>query len=88
MEKKRIFGKMLELAVRTVMENHVYQHYGRFYKQSRGMPIGLRLSGVVAELIMNCWLEKVEMLIVKNSLGMYMNDVYVDDDDLLMEVVR
>ena len=67
---------MMELAVVTCMENHVYQHESRFYKQEKGMPIGLRLSGVVAELRMCDWLEEADELLKKNEVRVYMNEVY------------
>ena len=59
-EKRKIFGRMMELAATTCMENHVYQHSGKIYRQTTGMPIGLMLSGVVAELRMCDWLEVVD----------------------------
>ena len=72
----------MEIVVRVCMENHVYQHGGKFYRQEKVMPIGLRLSGVVAELRMCDWLLEADTLMIENKLKIYMNEVYVDDEDV------
>ena len=86
-ERRKVFGKVLEVAIRTCCKNHVYQQEGRFYLQKEGMPIGLRISGVVAELRMCIWMEEVEAKMMKNKMEVYMNETYVDDNDLLMEAL-
>ena len=51
------------------------------------MPIRVRLSGVVAELRMCDWLVEVRIL-EENKVEVYKNEVYVDDEDLLMETLQ
>ena len=52
------------------------------------MPIGLRLSGVIAELRMCIWMEEVEKKMTENMIEIYMNEIYVDDNDILMEALE
>ena len=37
---------------------------------------------------MDMWLEKVDEKIKENQLDVYMNEVYVDDNDLLLEALE
>ena len=69
----------MELAVTVCMKNHVYQHGGFFYKQEKGMPIGLRLSGVVAELRMCDWVVTADKMLEENEVEVWKIE---DDQDL------
>ena len=74
-EKRKVFGKVLEVAIRTCCKNHVYQQEGKFFLQNEGMPIGLRISGVIAELRMCIWMEEVENKMIENEMEVYMNEI-------------
>ena len=41
LQKKRMIAKAMEVAVETVVFNHLYQFDGKVYKQVDGGPIGL-----------------------------------------------
>ena len=43
---------LLGEAVETIMGNHLYRFDGKVYRQVEGGPIGLELTGVVADLVM------------------------------------
>ena len=55
---------LLGEAVETIMGNHLYRFDGKVYRQVEGGPIGLELTGVVADLVMlwcdNKFLKKEE----------------------------
>ena len=44
-EKRRLFGKALEILLVTALKNHVYQFGNEIRVQKRGGPIGLKLTG-------------------------------------------
>ena len=46
--RRKLLGKVIEVAIRTTFSNHVYLYNNKLYKQTRGGSIGLRLTGVVA----------------------------------------
>ena len=42
-QKKNLLARAMEVAVITIMENHLYQFDGKVYRQSEGGPIGLEV---------------------------------------------
>ena len=44
-QKKKMVARAMEVAVETIMENHLYQFDGRVYRQKDGGPIGLEITG-------------------------------------------
>ena len=57
-EKRKLFSKMMKIAVLNVFRNHMYQFGGVTYRQLKGAPIGLRLTSVVARIVMDqCTLQ-------------------------------
>ena len=79
MQKKRMIASMLQVLVKTLMKNHHYQFDGKLYLQQTGGPIGLKLSGVLARLVMlkfdKLYLERLKKLRVDAVL--YQR--YIDD---------
>ena len=57
-DKRKLIAKVRKVAVRTIFSHHVYKFGGKFYRQTEGGPIGLRLTGVVAQLVMDRWAKQ------------------------------
>ena len=61
--------------VNTQMKNHRYQFNGKLYFQQTGSPIGLKLSGVLAPLIMlkfdKLYLERLKKMRVDPVLDQH-----------------
>ena len=87
MEKRNLLAKVVEIAVRTTFRNHLYQFEGKMRVQAEGGPIGLRLTGVVARIVMDYWARKFKELVKANNLTIYMFRKYVDDINLVMEAL-
>ena len=45
-ERKKMFGKVLEILVSTTFANYIYLYKNELYKQLKGGAIGLRLTGI------------------------------------------
>ena len=45
----------LRVVLTVIMKNHVYTFDGQIRKQIRGGPIGLKLTGVLAQIFMIWW---------------------------------
>ena len=58
-EQRRLFGKALEIMLITCMNNHVYQFQNQCRIQKQGGPIGLKLTGEIADCIMIDWDNKL-----------------------------
>ena len=50
-----MFGKALELMLITCMDNHIYQFENQVRLQKEGGPIGLKLTGEIADCLMIYW---------------------------------
>ena len=70
--KKRILAKVIEVAILTVLENHYYTFAGKLYKQGKGCPIGLRLSGIVCRIVMDRLVRKIKVIVGKMDWVIYL----------------
>ena len=78
-DKKRIIARVVEIATRTLFENHAYKFGNTNYKQSSGGSIGDRWTGAAAELVMQDWADNYEQILVKSGLEVPLLAGYVDD---------
>ena len=86
LQKKRMVARTTEIAIHTILSNHMYQMDGKAYKQESGGPIGLEITGVLARIVMLWWYKEFmkKMKVLKLDLWMYKR--YVDDGNLGVEV--
>ena len=79
MQRRRMIASMMEIMVKNIMKNHCYQFDGKLYQQQAGAPIGLKLSGILARLVMlkfdKLYIEKLRNL--KIDIVLYQR--YIDD---------
>ena len=78
-QKRKMITESLKAGMKFVMKNHVYCFDGTIRKQSSGGPIGLKLTGTLAQVFMLWWdLQLKERL---NALGIELPFYkrYVDD---------
>ena len=67
-EKKKLLAMALDIAVRVAFKTHIYQFGGRYYHQKKGGPIGLRVTGSAARLVMGEWDSRLIKLLVDNGV--------------------
>ena len=53
--KNTLLTEALRVALKVVMKNHVYLFENEIRKQSKGGAIGLRLTGILAQIFMMWW---------------------------------
>ena len=77
-EKKKMLAKTVEIMIVASMENHVYQFGNVLRRQKSGGPIGLALTGEIADCYMINWdkkfLEKLKSLGINLILYMRFKD--------------
>ena len=78
-EKRLMVVQGLWIALRKVMHNHVYVFDGVVRKQVRGGPIGLRLTGDIAQVFMLWWDKEMKKRLEGIGLAPLMYQRYVDD---------
>ena len=86
LEKKRLLA--LEIGVRKAFSLHLYQFGGKYYHQKDGGPIGTRLAGSVARVVMGVWGERMLKIMKKNDIKVHLAAVYVDDVRFLTSVIK
>ena len=84
-EKRRMLGKVIEIMTIVSMKNHVYKFGGEARVQRQGGPIGLGLTGEVAECAMIDWDKR--LLQKLSGLGIHpaLYKRFKDDITILLE---
>ena len=89
-ERRLMFALLLELMIVRVMKNHAYSFNGVNKVQQEGGPIGLKLSGAVAKVVMLSWSRRFAAA-ASTALAsfayfqLYMLLFYVDDTGIAVE---
>ena len=74
-----IMSRCAEIAVRTIFENFTYNFGGVKYLQSKGGPIGARITMACARLVMQDWGEKFSCIMLKADLKITLVKSYMDN---------
>ena len=54
---KKMLAIAIKIAIKLIMKNHIYRINGICKKQTKGGPIGIELTGDIAQIYM-CWWDK------------------------------
>ena len=87
-DKKYLIAVMIAELVKLCFKCHIYEYGGEWYIQYEGGPIGLRLSGAVASIVMMIWDSKVTEKMSANEIELLMYGRYVDDGNYLIRMFR
>ena len=88
LEKRRLIGACVEIGVKKVFTSHLYSFAGKVYLQSDGGPIGVRLAGTVARVVMGEWDMSLNRLMKENKMTTWMISRYVDDVTAVVTALR
>ena len=83
-DKRLILAKVIRMAVLTVFRHHAYQFNGVLYRQAGGGPIGLRLTSIIARIVMDAWASKFLVKLVEAGVSVHLLAKYVDDVNLVL----
>ena len=84
-EQRKMFGKALELMLITCMDNHFYQFENKVRLQQKGGPIGLKLTGEIADCLMIDWDMKLLTELKKYRLIPEVYTRFKDDIEIVIE---
>jgi hypothetical protein len=78
-ERRKMLARTIKKMIIKIMKNHLYQFNGKVYKQRKGGPIGLLLTGTISPIVMLKWDSLFLQKLLK--LGLSPEDYfrYVDD---------
>ena len=85
---RRMFTEAMKVVISFIMENHLYTFDGQIKLQSEGGPIGLQLTGVLAQLFMVLWDRQFKIKMDENGLRLRMYKRYVDDINVIVNAPR
>ena len=80
-QRKKLIAMAIMMATRTLLTNHLYQFNEKLYKQLEGGPIGDDITRLLAEILMNDFIEDYRKSLAKLNLNkdVRMMKLYVDD---------
>ena len=87
-ERKKMLGKVIEEAVKVTFCNHVYTYRNRIYRQKKGGAIGLRLTGVIARIVMDTWASRFRKALKEGKVKEFLLEKYVDDVNLVTSILE
>ena len=84
-QKRFLLATAVRLLIVLIFSNHLYQFAGVEYRQLLGGPIGLRLTSMIARIVMDRW--ATIFLSRLDKAGLTINDFmkYVDDINIVMK---
>ena len=80
--KRRLVVEALRIVLLTVLQSHTYEFAGILKRQREGGPIGLELTGVVAQVFMVWWDRQLIERLNKINVKLKMHQRYVDDSNV------
>ena len=83
--RRIMLREALTVALTVIMKNHVYTFDNEIRKQTKGGPIGLKLTGVLAQSFMIWWDKEFAARLDEMSVVVRMNKRYVDDINLAVQ---
>ena len=86
-QRRQILSEAVRLAVKIVFSNHVYQFCGVLYRQLAGGPIGLRLTSIVARVVMDGWSRSFLYKLDVAGWRLWVAVKYVDDVNVVASMV-
>ena len=76
------------MIISSTFKNHIYTYRTSLYKQMKGGAIGLRLTGVLARIVMDCWAKLLKEALDKARVTVHMLEKYVDDVNLATSFIE
>ena len=78
-ERRKLLVTALEIGMKHVMKNHTYNFANTIKRQTKGGPIGLDLTGGIAQVFMIWWNGELRRKLVQIGVVVHMKKCYVDD---------
>lgn len=83
-QQREMLTEALRVGLEVVMKNHVYEFDGEVRHQQRGGPIGVELTGNIAQVFMIWWDRSLISRLTGLGIELRMCKRYVDDVNLAM----
>ena len=87
-EKRRLMIEALRIVLNVILKTHTYKFNGITRVQRNGGPIGMELTGDIAQIFMVWWDGCLKRKIEEIGLRMVLYERYVDDINLVMKRIE
>ena len=85
-ERRKLMAAVLEISVKTLWSNSLYQFGGRYFQQLSGGPTGSRATMCASRIVMYHWSRKLIRIIETSGLKTWMKSAYCDDVRLIISL--
>ena len=75
------------VALETTFTNHIYQGNNILYRQCQEGGIGAHITGVVARILMDVWMDLISQALEENAVVVYLMTKYVDDINVATSLI-
>ena len=86
--KKRMIAEALRIVLLTILRSHTYEFAGQIKRQQHGGPIGMELTGVVAQIFMVWWDRQFKERLRQVNQQLNLHERYVDDSNVVTMAVE
>ena len=86
-QMKCLWAETLAVATKLVMNNHIFMFDGQIYIQENEGGTGVRLTGILAEVVMIFWTEELSKRLTKIGVVNELISRFVDDMTILPTVI-
>ena len=83
---REMFFEAITIMIKRTMKLHDYQLNKEIYRQNEGGSIGMDLTGVVSDIYMLDWDEKLVQSIESEGIGVKLYKRYKDDVNIILEI--
>ena len=85
---RKMLTEAMRIALLFIMQNHIYTYDNKTILQSKGGPIGLQLTGILAQLFMIWWDKQLHTKLMNLGIVQRMYKRYVDDVNTEMNATK
>ena len=78
----------LKVAIKFIMGNHIYNINGILKRQTKGGPIGLELTGDIAQIYMSWWDKQFRIRLAESNIIIILYKRYVDDINFIINKLK
>ena len=82
---KKMLSEAIKIAIKYIMDKHVYEFDGTTRQQTKGGAIGLELTGELANIFMTWWDKELNKRLTQHGIQMKLYKRYVDDINIIFK---
>ena len=78
-----MFVEAMRVVLKALLETHVYEFAGEMRRQTKGGPIGMELTGVIAQIFMVWWDRQFVHKLEQINIRLKLHERYTDDSNVV-----